>query len=56
MSNVNDQKRFYMYIAPNPRPKMTYRALPKVIHLIYIYSNYSKTGKTINTALADLKS
>ena len=56
MSNVNYQKRFYMYIVPNPLPKMTYRQLPKVIHLIYIYSSYRKTGKTTNTALANLKS
>ena len=45
-----------MYVAPNPPPKMTYCALPKMIHLIYIYSSYRKTGKTTNTALADLKS
>ena len=54
--NVNYQKRFCMYVAPNPPPKMTYCALPKMIHLIYIYSSYRKTGKTTNTALADLKS
>ena len=45
-----------MYTAPNPLPKMTYRALPKGIHLIYIHSSYRKTGKKKNTALADLKS
>ena len=45
-----------MYMAPNLLPKMTHRALPKGIHLIYIHSSYRKTGKKKNTALADLKS